>query len=77
MCKADFIGYFTNFLFMIMKFSTNTFIRVDGQSDCSTNYVSKGTEIVFMGVTERLVTAETGIPLTKTYTRTWQGEDLK
>jgi hypothetical protein len=56
MCKADFIGYFTNFLFMIMKFSTNTFIRVDGQSDCSTNYVSKGAEIVFMVVTERLVT---------------------
>ena len=49
MCKADFTGYFTNFLFMIMKLSTNTFIPVDGQSNCSTKYASKREEIVLMG----------------------------
>lgn len=49
MCKADFTGYFANFLFMIMKLSTNTFIRVDGQSNCSTNYASKRAEIALMG----------------------------
>jgi hypothetical protein len=58
MCKADFTGYFANFLFMIMKLYTNTFIPVDGQSNCSTNYVSKGAEIVLMRVTRQSVSAE-------------------
>jgi len=58
MCKADFTGYFANFLFMIMTLCTNTFIRVDGQSNCSTNYASKRAEIVLMEVTRQLVSAE-------------------
>lgn len=58
MCKADFTGYFANFLFMIMKLSTDTFIRVDGQSNCCTNCASNREEIVLMGVTRQLVSAE-------------------
>jgi hypothetical protein len=58
MCKADCSGYFANFLFMVMKLSTNTFIPVDGQSNCSTNYASKRAEIVLMGVIRQSVSAE-------------------
>ena len=58
MCKADFTGYFGYFLFMIMKFSINTFIPVDGQSNCFTNYASKREEIMLMGVTRQSVSNE-------------------
>jgi hypothetical protein len=34
---------------MVMKLYTNTFIPVDVQSNCSTNYASKRAEIVLMG----------------------------